>query len=70
MISRDLIEAIRNKTDIVAVISEFVKLRKTGKNFIGPALSIPRKNPRSPSRPTNSSSTASAAAKAAMSSLS
>lgn len=35
MISNQIIEEIRNKIDIVAVISEYVKLRKTGKNYVG-----------------------------------
>jgi DNA primase len=35
MIPSQTIEDIRNKTDIIAVISEHVKLRKTGKNYVG-----------------------------------
>ena len=35
MIPPKIIEEIRSKTDIVAVVSEYVKLRKTGKNYVG-----------------------------------
>ncbi len=45
MISPQLIEEIRGKTDIVAVISEFVKLRKAGKNYTGPCPFHSEKNP-------------------------
>lgn len=45
MIANHLIDEIRSKTDIVAVISEFVKLRKTGKNYIGPCPFHSEKNP-------------------------
>ncbi|MDI6731723.1 MAG: DNA primase [Candidatus Margulisbacteria bacterium] len=31
----DLIEDIRNKTDIVAVVSEYVQLKKRGRNYLG-----------------------------------
>jgi DNA primase len=45
VIANTLIDEIRNKTDIVAVISEFVKLRKTGKNYIGSCPFHSEKNP-------------------------
>ncbi|MBI5399490.1 DNA primase [Candidatus Saganbacteria bacterium] len=35
MIAKELIEQIRNKADIVAVVSEYVALRKRGKNYLG-----------------------------------
>jgi DNA primase len=35
MIPNHLIEEIRNKTDIVQVISEYVQLKKRGKNYLG-----------------------------------
>jgi len=35
MIPKELIEEIRNKSDIVKVISEYVQLRKRGKNYLG-----------------------------------
>lgn len=35
MIPAQTIEEIRNKADIVAVVSEYVKLKKTGKNYVG-----------------------------------
>jgi len=35
MIPAETIEKIRDKTDIVSVVSEYVKLRKTGKNYVG-----------------------------------
>ncbi len=31
----DVIEQVRSRTDIVALVSEYVKLRKTGKNYVG-----------------------------------
>jgi len=45
MIPSQIIEEIRNKSDIVAVISEYVKLRKTGKNFVGLCPFHSEKNP-------------------------
>ena len=35
MISAQIIEEIRNKADIVKIISEYVKVKKRGKNYIG-----------------------------------
>jgi DNA primase len=35
MIPKEIIEDIRNKADIVAVISEYVQLKKRGKNYLG-----------------------------------
>ncbi|MBI5078489.1 DNA primase, partial [Candidatus Saganbacteria bacterium] len=35
LIPSQIIEEIRNKTDIVTVVSEYVKLRKTGRNYVG-----------------------------------
>ena len=35
MIPSQTIEEIRNKSDIVAVVSGYVRLRKTGKNYVG-----------------------------------
>ena len=35
MIPREVIDDIRGKVDILNIVSEFVKLRKTGKNHIG-----------------------------------
>lgn len=35
MIPKEIIEEIRNKSDIVKVISEYVQLRKRGKNYLG-----------------------------------
>ena len=34
-ISNEIINEIRNKTDIVEVVSRYVNLTKTGKNYIG-----------------------------------
>ena len=31
----DVIEQVRSRVDIVALVSEYVKLRKTGKNYVG-----------------------------------
>ena len=33
--SQEIIDEIRARTDIVSVVSEYVKLRKTGKNYVG-----------------------------------
>lgn len=35
MISKDIIEKVQNETDIVALVSEFVTLERTGKNYRG-----------------------------------
>jgi DNA primase len=35
MIPSQIIEEIRNKADIVKIISEYIKLRKRGKNYVG-----------------------------------
>ena len=35
MIPREIIEEIRSKADIVKIISEYVRLRKRGKNYLG-----------------------------------
>jgi DNA primase len=35
MIPSEIIEEIRNKADIVNVVSEFVKIKKRGKNYVG-----------------------------------
>jgi len=35
MVSENIIEEIRNKTDIVSVVSEYVQLKKRGKNYLG-----------------------------------
>ena len=33
--SQEVIDEIRARTDIVSVVSEYVKLRKSGKNYVG-----------------------------------
>ncbi len=35
MIPKEKIEEIRNKADVVSTISDYVKLKKRGKNFLG-----------------------------------
>jgi len=45
MIPSQIIEEIRNKSDIVKIVSEYVKLRKTGKNYVGPCPFHSEKNP-------------------------
>ena len=52
MIPREKIDEIREKSDIIKVISEYVALKKRGRNYLpASALSIPKRTPRSPSRP-------------------
>jgi len=66
MISRDTIEEVKNRVDIIDVISDFVTLKKSGQNYR--ALS-PFTNEKTPSFfvvPAKGISRTSAAAKGAM----
>jgi len=45
MIEKEKIEEIRNKNDIVSVISEYVPLKKRGRNFLGPCPFHSEKDP-------------------------
>lgn len=45
MIPANIIEEIRNKADIVTVISDYLKLRKRGKNYLGLCPFHPEKDP-------------------------
>jgi DNA primase len=67
MASRDEIELIRERADMLEIVSRYVTLKKAGKNYIGSCPFHQDKTPSFTVNPDKSSFTALAATRAAIS---